>query len=336
MTSLLDDPAEFAALLQRFFTERLLQQRAVSPRTVAAYRDAFRLFLMYAEDKLDRPPAKLTLCDFDAELILGFLAHLERERHNTVRSRNARLAAIRAFARYVAVQCPPALLLAQQILAIPMKRFDKPLLGFLGRDEVRELLAAPDSSTWCGRRDRVLLKLLYNTGARVSELIGIRVRDLALDVTPSVRLHGKGRKQRTVPLWRETAAEIRHWLAATSLQPDQPLLPNRWGRPMTRSNVAERITRAVGMATSQCPSLLGRHISPHTLRHTTAMHLLQAGVDLSVIALWLGHESPVTTHGYVEADLAMKEHALAAIAPPDVRSTRYRPTDALLAFLQTL
>ncbi|OEO27837.1 integrase [Pseudomonas sp. J237] len=336
MTSLLADPAEFAALLQRFFAERLLQQQAVSPRTVAAYRDAFRLFLTYAEDELGRPPAKLTLHDFDAELILGFLAHLEGERHNTVRSRNARLAAVRAFARYVAVQCPPALLLVQQILAIPMKRFDKPLLGFLGRDEVRALLAAPDASTWCGRRDRVLLKLLYNTGARVSELIGIHVRDLALDVTPSVRLHGKGRKQRTVPLWKETAAEIRHWLAATSLQQDQALLPNRWGRPMTRSNVAERIARAVSTATSHCPSLQGRTISPHTLRHTTAMHLLQAGVDLSVIALWLGHESPVTTHGYVEADLAMKERALAAIAPPDVRSTRYRPTDALLKFLQTL
>lgn len=192
------------------------------------------------------------------------------------------------------------------------------------------------SRAWCGCRDRVLLRLLYNTGARVSELIGIRVRDVALDVTPSVRLHGKGRKQRTVPLWKETVVEIRHWLAANGLQPDQPLLPNRWGRQMTRSNVAERIARAVNTAIPNCPSLYGRTISPHTLRHTTAMHLLQAGVDLSVIALWLGHESPVTTHGYVEADLAMKERALAAIAPPDIRRTRYRPTDALLKFLQAL
>jgi len=180
----------------------------------------------------------------------------------------------------------------------------------------------------------MLLKLLYNTGARVSELIDIRVRDLTLDATPSVRLHGKGRKQRTVPLWKETVVEIRHCLAATSLQQNQPLLPNRWRRPMTRSNVAERIARAVSRATPHCPALQGRSISPHTLRHTTAIHLLQAGVDLSVIALWLGHESPVTTHGYVEADLVMKERALAA--PPDVRSTRYRPTDALLKFLQTL
>ncbi|WP_239511469.1 tyrosine-type recombinase/integrase [Burkholderia sp. JP2-270] len=217
-----------------------------------------------------------------------------------------------------------------------MKRFDKPLLGFLARDEVRALLIAPDASTWYGRRDRVLLKLLYNTCARVSELISIRVRDLTLDVTPSVRLHGKGRKQRTVPLWKETVAEIRQWLEFTGLQPDQPLLPNHWKQAMTRSNVAERIARTVRTAEHHCPSLHGRAISPHTLRHTTAMHLLQAGVDLSVIALWLGHESPVTTHGYVEADLTMKEHALAAISPPDIRRTRYRPADALLKFLQAL
>lgn len=267
MSSLLMNPAEFASLLQRFFTERLVQQQAVSHRTVAAYRDAFRLLLQYAESKLGKSPVTLTLEDFHAELILGFLTHLEAERHNTVRSRNARLAAVRAFAQYVAVQCPPALLLAQQILAIPMKRFDKPLLGFLSRDEVRALLAAPDAATWYGRRDRVLLKVLYNTGARVSELIGIRVHDLELDVTPSVRLHGKGRKQRTVPLWKETAVEIRRWLGFAGLQQDQPLLPNRWGKPMTRSNVAERIERAVNAATAQCSSLQGRSISPHTLRH---------------------------------------------------------------------
>jgi integrase/recombinase XerD len=230
MIPLLADPAEFAALVQRFFAERLLQQQAVSPRTVAAYRDTFRLLLGYAERQLGKPPARLALGDVDAELILGFLAHLEAERHNTVRSRNARLAAVRAFARYVALQCPPALLLAQRILAIPMKRFDKPLLGFLSRDEVQTLLTAPDPATWYGRRDRVLLQLLYNTGARVSELIGIRVDDLELDVTPSVRLHGKGRKQRTVPLWKETVVEIRRWLEYASLQKDQALLPNRWGK----------------------------------------------------------------------------------------------------------
>lgn len=336
MTSLLADPSEFAALVQRFFTERLLSQQAVSPRTVAAYRDAFRLLLKYAEQKLGKPPTKLALGDFDSELILGFLTHLEDKRNNAVRSRNARLAAVRAFARYIAVQCPAALLLVQQILSIPMKRFEKPLLGFLSRAEVRILLEAPDVTSWCGRRDRVLLKLLYNTGARVSELVAICVHDLELDVTPSVRLHGKGRKQRTVPLWKETAVEIRHWIDAAELQKDQPLLPNRWGKPMTRSNVAQRIERAVNTAITQCPSLDGRHISPHTLRHTTAMHLLQGGVDITVIALWLGHESPVTTHGYIEADLEMKERALSAIASPGTQRTRYRPTDALLKFLQAL
>lgn len=336
MSPILTDPAEFSALVQHFFANRLLQQQAVSSRTVAAYRDTFRLLLGYAERKLGKPPVKLTLSDFDAELILDFLEHLEAERHNTVRSRNARLAAVRAFARYVAVQCPPALLIIQRILAIPMKRFDKPLLGFLSRHEVHAHLTAPDPTTWCGRRDRVLLQLLYNTGARVSELIGIRVRDLELEVTSSVRLHGKGRKQRTVPLWKETVVEIRRWLESTRLQTEQPLLPNRWGKPMTRSNIAQRIAWAVSTATPQCPSLQGRNISPHTLRHTTAMHLMQSGVDLTVTALWLGHESPVTTHSYVEADLAMKERALAAIAPPEIPRTRYRPTDALLEFLQAL
>lgn len=210
MNPLLAVPADFAALLQRFFAERLIQQQNASPRTVGAYRDTFRLLLTYAERERGKPPAKLTLGDFDAALVLDFLAHLETERHNTVRSRNARLAAVRAFAHYVALQCPPALQLAQQILAIPMKRFERPLLEYLSRDEVQAVLAAPDTSTWCGRRDRMMFALLYNTGARVSEMIGIRVADVTLGATSSVRLQGKGRKQRTVPLWKETAAEIRH------------------------------------------------------------------------------------------------------------------------------
>ena len=336
MNSILTTPAEFATLLQRFFAERLIQQQNASPRTIAAYRDTFRLLLGYAERKKGKPPAKMALCDFDTTLVLDFLSYLENERHNTVRSRNARLAAVRAFAHYVSLQCPPALALAQQILAIPMKRFEKPLLGFLTRDEVQTLLAAPDTATWCGRRDRVMLALLYNTGARVSELLGIRVADISLATTSSVQLHGKGRKQRTVPLWKETATEIRQWLAYADLRPEYPLVPNRKGLPMTRTNVADRLTLAVTAAAKRCPQLEGRKISPHTLRHTTAMHLLQSGVDLTVIALWLGHESPVTTHGYVEADLAMKERALATIALPETRHKRYRPSDAVLNFLVSL
>jgi integrase/recombinase XerD len=337
MNSLLTNPAEFAALLQRFFTERLLQQRHASPRTIAAYRDTFRLLLKYAEREKGKSPTWLALIDFDAPLVVNFLAYLEFERHNTVRTRNARLATIRAFAHYVALQCPPALQLAQQIQAIPMKRFEKPLLGFLSREEIQALLAAPDGSTWCGQRDRLLLTLLYNTGARVSELIGINVADVTLTPTPSVRLHGKGRKQRTVPLWKETACKVRHWLLYANLKPEQPLVPTRMGLPMTRSNVAERIELAMGTAAKQCASLQSRKVSPHTLRHTTAMHLLQAGIDITVIALWLGHESPVTTHGYIEADLSMKERALATIAlPPDSRQVRYRPSDDLLKFLESL
>lgn len=336
MNPLLSVPTEFAALLQRFFVERLLQQQNVSPRTVAAYRDTFRLLLNYAERTTGKPPTRLALGDVDATLVLGFLTHLEAERHNAVRTRNARLAALRAFAHYVASQSPPALHHVQQILAIPMKRFERSMLEFLTRHEVQALLAAPGMATWCARRDTAMLGLLYNTGARVSELIGIRVADVTFAATTSVRLHGKGRKQRTVPLWKETATEIRQWLEYADLRLEQPLIPNRSGRPMTRTNVAERLNRAVSTAKTTCPQLVGRRISPHTWRHTTAMHLLQAGVDLTVIALWLGHESPVTTHGYVEADLAMKEQALAAITPPESKHKRYRPADALIQFLEGL
>jgi len=336
MNPLLAVPAEFATLLQRFFAERLIQQQNASPRTVAAYRDTFKLLLNYAERATGKPPTTLALCDFDAALILDFLAHLEAERHNTIRTRNARLAAVRAFAHYVALQSPPALHLAQQILAIPMKSFERPMLEFLSREEVQALLSAPGLATWCGRRDTVMFALLYNTGARVSELTGIRVADVTLAATASVRLHGKGRKQRTVPLWKETATQIRQWLRYADLRAEQHLIPNRSGLPMTRTNVAERLNRAVSTAKTTCPQLTGRSISPHTWRHTTAMHLLQAGVDLTVIALWLGHESPVTTHGYVEADLAMKERALATITPPEIKHTRYRPTDTLLQFLESL
>lgn len=336
MSPLLTNPSEFGALLQRFFADRLIQQQNVSPRTIAAYRDTFRLLINYAGRAAGKPPAKLALCDIDANLVLDFLAHLEAERHNTARTRNARLAAIRAFAHYVASQAPPALQFAQQILAIPMKRFERPILEFLSRDEVHALLAAPGIATWCGRRDTAMLTVLYNTGARVSELIGIRVADITLATTVSVRLHGKGRKQRTVPLWKETGKEIRQWLKYADLRNEQPLIPNRSGLPMTRTNVADRLKLAISTATKMCPQLAGRKISPHTWRHTTAMHLLQAGVDLTVIALWLGHESTVTTHSYVEADMAMKERALAAITSPTAQDKRYRPSDTLLQFLESL
>ena len=336
MSTILSSESEFTALVQRFFVERLIQQQNASAQTVNAYRDTFRLLLTYAERTIGKSPTTMSLEQFDCSLIIGFLDYLEAKRHNSTRSRNARLAAIRAFAHYVALQCPAALHLAQQILAIPSKRYEKPMLGFLSREEIQSLLNAPNSATWYGQRDRIMLAVLYNTGARVSELIRVRLSDIILDGAASVRLHGKGRKQRTVPLWKETALQIRGWVKYQPLQPDQPLIPSRHGKPMTRSNVAERISLAVETAASDHPQLRGRSISPHTIRHTTAMHLLQAGVDISVIALWLGHESPITTHGYVEADLSMKERALATIQPPEVSTSRYNPGDKLLKFLEEL
>jgi len=336
MSTLLHKPSQFASLIERFFVDRLMSQKNASPRTVESYRDTFRMVFRYAEQQLQKAPVKLTLNDFDTKLILGFLNHLEKDRHNSIRSRNARLAALHSFSRYVSTQCPAAVYLAQQILAIPMKRFEKPLLVFLSREEMAALLAAPGTDSWFDQRDRLLLAMLYNTGARISELIGIRVADVTLGASSYVRLHGKGRKLRTVPLWKETAEQVRQWVRSHGLQPEQPLLPNRHGHPMTRANAAERFARAITQAAKQCPQLLGRHISPHSVRHTVAQHLLREGVDITVIALWLGHESLASTHGYIEADLAMKERALSSISPPATKGTRYHPPDSLLNFLQSL
>ena len=332
----LSDPSMFATLLQRFFIERLMKQKNVSPQTVAAYRDAFKLLLVYFDKKLRKTPDTICLSDVDATSILSFLEFLEKERGNSIRSRNARLAAIRSFMHYVAMNAPPALLLSQQILAIPMKRFEKPLLEFLSLEEIQALLKAPDPKSWFGRRDRLLFQILYNTGARVSELTNIRAKDVTFEGIPCIRLHGKGRKQRTLPLWKETAAQLRLWLAEEGLQPDDYLIPNRQHRKMTRCNVCARLALAVSKASNQLPSLRNRNISPHTVRHGTAMHMLQSGVDITVIALWLGHESPVTTHGYVEADLLIKEKALAQIDSPKNKKTRYQPPAAILKFLEEL
>ncbi|MCP3713489.1 site-specific integrase [Paraburkholderia sp. CNPSo 3274] len=336
MSHVTSQPQEFASLLQRFFIERLMQQQNASPRTVESYRDTFRMLLTYAQQALHKPPEKFTLNELDVTLITAFLDNLDTARSNSIRSRNARLSAIRTFYHYVTMRCPQALHLAQQILSIPTKRFERPLLGFLSREEVHALLDAPDADTWFGQRDRLLLALLYNTGARVSELTGMRVADVTLAATPWVRLHGKGRKQRAVPLWRETAAAIRHWIREQGLQPEQPLLPSRHGGPMTRANVAERFSLALTAAGRTCPSLMKRHITPHSMRHTVATHLLQAGVGITEVALWLGHESPVTTHGYVEADQTMKRRALATVKAPGIKMTFYRPSDSLLKFLESL
>lgn len=327
----------FAMLVQRFFAEHLTHHRAVSPRTVAAYSDTFRLLLQFVERHTGKSPTDLKLVDLDAKLLLAFLDHLECDRKNGARSRNARLAALRSFLKYAAHHDLSALGVIEQALAVPMKRFDRPMLGFLTRKEIQTILDAPDTATWAGHRDHALFTMLYNTGARVSEIIDLRGNNLILDASPAIHLTGKGRKQRAVPLWRSTVTVMRAWKRRMGETADSaPLFPNRSGRAMSRSNVTQRLALAVAAAAERQPQLLTRSISPHTFRHTTAMHLLQSGVDMTVIALWLGHESPSTTHIYIEADLAMKERALARLQPPAEAGVRYKPPHPLMQFLQGL
>jgi integrase/recombinase XerD len=327
---------DFAALVQEFFCQRLIGQQNASAQTVASYRDTFRLLLGYLERSRKKQPSAVALTDLDAPTVAAFLEHLEKKRHNRVRTRNARFAAIRSFLRYAAARDPASLPIVQRVLAIPMKRFARPSLYFLSREGVTAILDAPDASTWSGRRDRVLLALMYNTGARVSEAIALRRADVSLDPSRSVRITGKGRKQRVVPLWKSTAQCVREWMALEDRGPESPLFPNRGGRPLSRSGVEVRLRSAVRTASGRCPSLRGKRISPHTLRHTTAMHLLQSGVDITVIALWLGHESLETKHQYVEADLAMKERAFAKLEELPPGKIRYRAGDKLLRFLEDL
>ena len=330
-------PPSFPALVQAYFGEYLTQQRALSPQTIAAYRDGFVLFLGFAEERLGMAPAAITLADVTPDLIMAFLDHLERQRHNSVRSRNARLAALRSFLKFAGHRDVASLHVIERALGVPVKRFERPMFGYLTRDEVLAIIGEPGDS-WLNQRDHALFLLMYNTGARVSEIIGITVADAVLDPSAAcVHLHGKGRKQRSVPLWRSTVKALRAWLHVNpQFEVTSPLLPNRDGKGMTRSNVAKRLSLAVSAAAVQYPHLMQQRVSPHTIRHTTAMHLLQAGVDISVIALWLGHESSVTTHQYVEADLAMKERALARLHEPDAKIQRYRAPDSLLNFLKTL
>jgi integrase/recombinase XerD len=324
-------------LLQQFFVERLMQQRHASSCTIAAYRDCLRLLLAFAERRLGKRPACLTLQDLNASFILEFLEDLEKHRHNSIRTRNARFAAIRAFMHYAGAKEPASMNTVQSVLAIPLKRFERPLVGFLSREQIQAIIDAPTPYTWSGRRDRVMFSTLYNTGARVSELTSLRVVDVSLDSSPAVRILGKGRKERQVPLWDDTARQIKRWLQERGASgSEQPLFPNRTGGRLTRTSVAERLQLASEKAARKYPELSRRRISPHVFRHSIAMHLLQAGVDITVIALWLGHENPATTHTYIEADLAMKERALKSLQAPRSISVRYRPPDRVLEFLQGL
>jgi site-specific recombinase XerD len=323
-------------LLQDYFYQRLVQQRQVSPQTVASYRDTFRLLLRFAEHKLCKPITQITLTDFDATLVLAFLDYLEIERKNSIRSRNARLAAVRSFLHYAGLQEPSALSTIQKVFAIPMKRFERPMIDFLQLKEIEMIMEAPGSNTWSGRRDRTLFATLYNTGARVSEIVRIKCMDIEDEQCNALSLRGKGRKVRVVPLWKRTSRIIRQWLPQIERHPHNPLFPNRFGKAMSRSGVAKQLQVAVAKSHQRCPSLANKKVSPHTIRHTTAMHLLQSGVDLSVIALWLGHESVATTHHYMQADIEMKRKALNKMVEPKVGAVRFKPSQDVLAFLESL
>jgi integrase/recombinase XerD len=323
-------------ILRRYFCEYLVSQRDLSPRTIASYRDTFRLLLAFLERRYRIKPDGVCVDDLDAPRVLMFLDDLERRRNNTARTRNARLAAIRSFLRYAGSANPVLLSVAQRVLAIPAKRFERASVSHLTREQVQLILDAPDVSTFSGQRDRVLLTLLYNTGARVSELAGLQIQDVSLESRMSVHIRGKGRKNRSVPLWRQTIKLLKSWLRQLTAPPDSPLLPNvRRGR-MTRSGIAQRLRVAVNQAASTDSTLRSKRISPHTIRHTTAMHLLQSGVDLTVIAMWLGHETTQTTHQYLDADLESKKRALDRLESPRVRKSPSSRKDGILQFLKGL
>lgn len=325
-----------APTLQGFFTDRLAQQQQVSPRTIAAYRDALRLLLGYVHAQTGKAPANLCWDDLDAARISAFLDHLESERGNSIRTRNVRLTAIRSLFSYAALRHPEHALLIQRVLAIPPKRFDKRVITFLTPPEVDALVAAPDQSRWEGRRDRTLMMLAVQTGLRVSELTGLNCRDITLGTGANVRCEGKGRKQRAVPLTDPVAALLRVWMDERAGLPDDPLFPTRTGRRLSRDAVALRVRIHAETAAQRRPSLQGKRIHPHVLRHSCAMSLLQAGVDTSVIALWLGHAGVRSTDAYVHADITIKEKALALTTPTTVEPGRYRPSDTILAFLDSL
>jgi site-specific recombinase XerD len=328
--------ATFSELLQAYFTDRLMRQRNASPNTVASHRDTFRLLLGFAQRVLGKPPTALALDDLTPSFVGRFLDYLEHDRGNAPRSRNVRLAAIHSFFGYVALQEPGLSALAQRVLAIPGKRYKTKPVDFLTRTEIDALLAAPDQATWIGRRDRTLLLVAAQTGLRVSELVGLCCQDVVLGTGAHVRCTGKGRKQRCTPLRKDAVAGLRAWLRERHGEPTEPLFPSARGHPLSRDGVEYLLAKHAAVARTHCPSLKGKRVSPHVLRHSQAMDLLQHGVDRSVIALWLGHESIETTQVYLHANLELKEKALAKTQPFNGGSRRYRPGDRLLAFLQGL
>ena len=325
-----------APTLQKFFTDRLLLQRQASPATIAAYRDTYRMLLGFISNRRKLAPATLDFADLDAPTIAAFLTHLETERHNSTRSRNARLAAIHSLFRFAALQHPEHADLIARVLAIPQKRFERTILTFLTKEEIEAILAVPDRDTWIGRRDHALLTLAVQTGLRVAELTSLRRQDLTLTTGPHVRCRGKGRKQRATPLTAGTVTTLREWMKAHNAQPDSPLFPTRHGTPLSTDAVERLVKKYATAAATRCPSLATRRVTPHTLRHSAAMFLREAGVDISVIALWLGHESITSTQIYMHADLAVKQRALDRTIPARIAPNRYHPSDSLLTYLNSL
>ncbi len=325
-----------APTLEAFFTERLGRQRNASPHTVAAYRDAFRLLLTFAQQRTGKAPSQLDFADLDAPLVACFLDHLEEERHNSVRTRNARLAALRSFYRYAAYREPAHAEVIRRVLAIPEKRTRRTVVSFLTGPEIAALVASPDRATWRGRRDHTLLVIAVQTGLRVSELTGLRNHDVVLGTGAHVQVHGKGRKNRATPLTHHSVAVLTVWMRERAGQPDEALFPTSRGTPLSTDAVYDLVTKYVVIAERQCPSLSAKKVTPHVLRHSSAMQLLHAGVDTSVIALWLGHEHVQTTQIYLHGDLSIKERALARIAPQGTPPGRYKASDRLLAFLEGL
>ena len=325
-----------APALQAFFCERLMTQRNSSPQTIAAYRDTFRLLLCFAQQQTGKQPFQLDIDDLHAPLIGAFLNHLEEDRGNSPRTRNARLGAIHSFYRFAALEHPEHAATIARVMAIPTKRHERNTVSYLDLDEIKALLAAPDRGTWLGRRDHALLVLMIQTGVRVSELVGLRVCDVHLGTGAHIRVTGKGRKKRSTTLTRETVQVLRAWLKERHGQAEEPLFPTRQGRPLSRYTVGLLVSKHTSTAAGNRPSLKTKRVTPHTLRHTNAMLLRAKEVDIATIALWLGHESTQTTHIYEHADPALKEQAIARTAPLGAKPGRYRPSDTLLAFLNEL
>lgn len=328
--------SSLAPLLQSFFTERLITQCRVSPHTIASYRDTFRLLLGFASKRTGKAPSQLDLVDLDAPLIGAFLNHLEMDRHNGVRTRNNRLVAVHSLFRFAALREPAHAALIQRVLAIPQKRFERAIVSFLNREEIVAILASPERTTWIGRRDNALLLVMIQTGLRVSELTGLRCRDVVLTNGAHVFCRGKGRKERCTPLTAATVTVLRSWLKERGDDSDGPLFPTRRGTRLSTDAVERLVDKHVRVATQRCPSLGEKRVTPHVLRHSAAMELLAAGVDSSVIALWLGHESLQSTQMYLHADMAIKQRALDRTAPHGSAVGRFRPTDVLMAFLDSL